>query len=190
MTDRTDAAVDMRNEIKKDIRSLWCRLRDLSWSIIQHAGNGRALSTPAMRLPLDLARSGVASTPHVVAPAAVKHDTDDAVQSGILLQFPVHGEALLVKLADRLRLRLASGGAERDPLLLTMSRCPGSRLSIDSSAYVEFDADRSAYQVVIEAATDTRITLDTTDFDAVVNFVLQYIVERPTELAALEMVAS
>jgi hypothetical protein len=153
-----------------------------------------------MCLPFDLARGGVESMPHVVVPAAARHgadahDTgtlgsDTAVPSGILLQFPLHGEALLVKLADRLRLRLASGGAERDPLLLTMSRCPGSRLSIDSSAYVAFDAHRSAYQVVIEAATDTRITLDTTDFDAAVNFVLLYIVERPTEPAALEMVAS
>jgi len=116
---------------------------------------------------------------------------DRVAESGVVLQFPLRGEALLVRLADLLRRRIASRVVsrvpERDPLLLTMSRCPGSRLSIDRCAYVEFNADQSAFLVVIEAAPDTRITLDTTDFDATVNFVVQYIAERLSTAATLEV---
>ncbi|MBR0960669.1 hypothetical protein JQ566_25365 [Bradyrhizobium japonicum] len=112
-----------------------------------------------------------------------------APDTGLVLHFPIRGEALLVKLADLLRKQVASGAPERDPLLLTMSRCPGSRLSIDRIAYVDFLADRSTYHVVIEAAADARITLDTTDFDTVVNFVVQYVTGRNSGPVALEAVS-
>ena len=105
------------------------------------------------------------------------------------MPFPVHGEALLVRLADALRSRVAGSCSERDPLLLKMSRHPGSRLVIDQNAYVEFDSDRAAFQAVIEAASDTRVTLDTTDFDTLVRFVAQYVAERPAEPATLEAVS-
>ncbi len=112
-------------------------------------------------------------------------------QGGVLLQFPLHGEALLVKLADTLRSRMAINparlGAEQDPLLLTISRCPGSRLSIDARANVEFDAGLSVYRMTIEAAPDTTVTLNTTDFDTLVNFVVPYIAERLSTPATLEV---
>ena len=105
------------------------------------------------------------------------------------MPFPIYGAALLVKLADALRNRTADACSERDPLLLKMSHRPGSRLAIDNIAYVEFHADRAAYHVVIEAASDTKVTLDTTDFDTLVRFVAQYLTERPSELASLEAVS-
>ncbi|RZN08876.1 hypothetical protein CWO91_20415 [Bradyrhizobium genosp. SA-3] len=112
-----------------------------------------------------------------------------ASDTGVVLRFPIRGEALLVKLADLLRKQVAGCAPERDPLLLTMSRCPGSRLSIDRIAYIDFLADRSTYHLVIEAAPDARITLDTTDFDTVVNFVVQYVTGRNAEPVALEAVS-
>ncbi|KRQ90426.1 hypothetical protein CQ10_22545 [Bradyrhizobium valentinum] len=111
---------------------------------------------------------------------------DHAAQSGVLLQFPVRGEALLVRLADLLRSRIADRGLERDPLFLLISRCPGSRLSIDRTAYVEFLADRCVYCVAIEAQPDTRVTVETTDFDTVVKLVVQYVAERLSEKVFLE----
>jgi hypothetical protein len=109
-----------------------------------------------------------------------------APENGVVLRFPIHGEALLVQLADLLRKQVASRRLERDPLLLMMSRCPGSRLSIDRIAYVDFLADRSSYRLVMEAAPDARFTLDTTDFDTVVKFVVQYVAYRISGLLALE----
>jgi len=80
--------------------------------------------------------------PAFAAPAAAAgHDAEPAgrrtgTETAVLLPFPIRGEALLVKLADLLRERVATHRFERDPLLLKISRCPGSRLSLDRFAYV------------------------------------------------------
>lgn len=102
----------------------------------------------------------------------------DTAPRGIVLPFPVRGEALLVTLAARLRERFAGDAFEREPLALTISRCPQSRLSIDRDAYVEFDADRAVYHTAIETTVDTTIMLDTTDFDTAVNFIAHYLSGR------------
>ena len=183
------AATDMRNDLKREIRALWCWLsRSSAWSFGRGAIECReSLSGRTARLPLGPALGGE-GMPRACLPAA---GHDHAAQHGMLLQFPLHGEALLVKLAELLRRRMAKPAASRapecDPLLLTVSRCPRSRLSIDRCTYVEFDADRCAYHVAIEAAPDTTVTLDTTDFDAVVNFLVQYIAERPSAAATLDV---
>ena len=72
-------------------------------------------------------------------------------------------------------------------MLLRISRCPGSRLSIDRAAYVEYLPDRCMYCVAIEAQPDTKVTLETTDFDTVVQFVAQYVAERLSEPATLDV---
>ena len=115
-----------------------------------------------------------------VAPAAGSWvaPQDRAEERGVVLRFPLRGEALLARLAEVLRMRIVDGGPERDPLLLTLSRCPDSRLAIDRIAYVEFQADRSAYCVTIQAAADTKVTLDTADFATTVNFIAQYVADR------------
>jgi hypothetical protein len=109
---------------------------------------------------------------------ASARDQGSAAAGGVVLPFPIHGEALLVKLADVLRSRIADLGHEQDPLLLQMSRGPRSRLSIDRSAYIEFYQDRSEYRAVIEASLGTKVILETSHFDALVDFVLPYIMER------------
>lgn len=124
------------------------------------------------------------SEPRPAAPALAR---DHGENSAVVLAFPLRGEALLVRLAELLRSRIADREPERNPMLLTMSRCPGSRLSIDRDAYVEFDASRSSYRLAIEAAPNTIVTLDTTDFDTVVKFVVQYVTERLSALATLEV---
>lgn len=105
----------------------------------------------------------------------------------VVLPFPIRGEALLVRLADLLRSRVANYSAGRHAFLLTMSRAPRSCLVIDRASYVEFHAGRSMYHVVVEAASETTVTLDTTDFDTLVQFVVQYINGRLSELRALEV---
>jgi hypothetical protein len=108
-------------------------------------------------------------------------------EQAVLLPFPIRGEALLVKLADLLRDRLIGGGSESDPFLLTMSRSPRSRLSIDRAAHVEFDAERATFCLRIEATAESTVTLETTDFDTVVQFVVQYIAERPSDPRKFEV---
>ena len=113
--------------------------------------------------------------------------TEVLAADSVVLRFPIHGEALLVRLADLLRSRLADRGPEHDPLLLMMSRGPRSRLSIDRMAYVEFHNDRAEFRVAIEASPRTKVILETADFDAVVDFVGQYIAARLAERPALEV---
>ncbi|WP_244499725.1 hypothetical protein [Tardiphaga robiniae] len=111
-------------------------------------------------------------------------------ESGTVLQFPLRGEALLVRLAELLRRRVAELVPQFDRLLLTLSRHPLLRLSIDESAYIEFDTQSTEFDLVIEAPSGTRMIIQTTDFDAVVKFVLQYVVEKLSDETVLEAAAS
>ncbi len=83
---------------------------------------------------------------------AAAHDVEPVAppcserQTAILLPFPIRGEALLVKLADQLRDRIASSVTKRDSFILTMSRCSYSRLIIDGAAHIEFLADTAIYR--------------------------------------------
>lgn len=172
-------AMDMRDAAKKGLGRLWSWLRDASWTIGRYANEKQKGLADVTAWP------AVVKNELQVASPVVRHD--HAAPTGILLQFPVRGEALLVRLADLLRSRIADRKLERDPLLLRISRCPGSRLSIDRTAYVEFLADRCVYCVAIEAQPDTKVTVETTDFDTVVKFVVQYVAERLSEKVLLEV---
>lgn len=101
--------------------------------------------------------------------------------TGVVLPFPIHGEALLVKLAELLRCRVEQLGPPRDPLLLQIARCPRTRLSIDQTAYVEFIPEYAEYRAVIEAQLGTRVILETAEFDALVDFVVPYVATRLAE---------
>lgn len=111
-------------------------------------------------------------------------------ESGTVLPFPLRGEALLVRLAELLRRRVAELVPQSDRLSLTLSHHPLLRLSIDESAYVEFDTHSTEFDLVIEAPSGTRMIIQTTDFDAVVKFVLQYVVEKLSDETVLEAAAS
>jgi hypothetical protein len=105
---------------------------------------------------------------------------------GDVLPFPIRGEALLVRLAEVLRRRLTERGPDRDPLLLTISRCPGSRLLIDGVAYVDYVSDLSTYRAAVEALPDTKVIVETSDFDVLVSFIVQYLTDGRSEPAATE----
>lgn len=108
-------------------------------------------------------------------------------KTAVLLAFPIHGEALLVRLATLLDARIRKDRSGRNPLELTIERDPYSRLIIDGSAHVEYDPGRSQYRAEIEASADTRVILETTDFDALVEFVVRYVAARLSEISPLEV---
>jgi hypothetical protein len=183
-------AAVMDSDMKSGVRMLWSWLRGASWPVHRVTDDRRGFSRRVIAQP-SLVRAAPECESDAVPPRAVSQvgGIERTAPSGVILQFPLHGEALLVKLADTLRSRIAINptgcATERDRLSLTMSRCPGSRLSIDACANVEFDAGLSVYRMTIEAAPDTTVTLKTSDFDTLVNFVMQYIVERlPAPLEA------
>ncbi|WP_429104315.1 hypothetical protein [Bradyrhizobium sp. i1.12.3] len=105
---------------------------------------------------------------------------------GEVLPFPVHGEALLVKLADVLRRHVAGRQPADNPLRLTISRCPWTRLSIDAAACVDYLSESETFQAAIEAGPDTWVILKTTDFDALASFVTQYVNDRLTNRVSME----
>ena len=108
---------------------------------------------------------------------------------GQLLSFPTRGEALLVWLADRLREKVGARRWKDDPLLLILSREPWSHLAIDRNAYVEFDPRCAEFCAVIEATPETRVKIVTSDFDAVVGFVVLYVNDRLSDALPLEVVS-
>lgn len=103
---------------------------------------------------------------------------------GEVLPFPVHGEALLVKLADVLRRHVAGRQPADNPLRLTISRSSWARLSIDAQAYVDYLSEAGTFHAAIEAGPDTKVILKTTDFDALASFVTQYVNERLIDRAS------
>lgn len=103
-----------------------------------------------------------------------------------VLPFPIRGEALLVGLADRLRQLVAGKVRSQDLLILSLSRTPHSRLTIDRDAYVEFNPAVSIYRAVLAAGGGTTITVDTSDFDTVVRFVVLYVTDRVSDAAPME----
>jgi hypothetical protein len=168
-------AMHMRDRAREGVGKLQSWLHDACWKIGRYGNENQVcLAEAAERPKMEL------------RPAAPSVGHDHAVPDGILLQFPVRGEALLVRLADLLRSRITNCKLERDPLFLKISRSPEYRLSIDGSGYVEYRADRCAYCVAIEPQADTRVTMETTDFDTVVKFVVQYVAGRLSEQVLLE----
>jgi hypothetical protein len=108
-------------------------------------------------------------------------------ESAVVLPFPIHGEALLVRLADLLRNRFFNLGPAHDPFLFALSRRPGSRLTIDCKSFVEFVPSRSEFRFEIVVPPNTNINLTTPDFDALVEFVVQYVAARLAETRSLEV---
>jgi hypothetical protein len=158
------SAVDTREQTQKGSWALWARLRNAFGG----AGPIGADDRPgAMPEPSSVPADDVASR-RPQARAAY----------GKVLNFPIRGEALLVRLADLLGKRMAISGSGFEPLLLTISRGPTVMLAIDHAADVEFDPESALFCVTIEATLDTRVTLQTADFDTVVDFVVQYVADR------------
>jgi hypothetical protein len=93
----------------------------------------------------------------------------------VVLPFPIYGEALLVRLADLLRRHVGNRTPVDNPFLFSLSRRPGSWLAIDHRSWVEFVASRAEFHFQVEVAPNTSITIRTIDFNALVEFVVQYV---------------
>ncbi len=119
--------------------------------------------------------------------AALKAAGNNTIPGAILLPFPIRGEALLVKLAELLRRRVADRAGWHNPFVLNIARGPRSRLILDGASYIEFNPARSTYHMEVGVSVDTTITLETIDFDTLVQFVVQYIDGRLSEATALEI---
>ncbi len=184
------SSVDMKthngqSKLRRGGGTLWRRLRGALAALGRDADDRRdprgGLNTAT---PPWLAGATSSAAPDE-ARAVLSQSDEQPPKSGVLLPFPIRGEALLVKLAGVLRNRVEEHGPDRDPLLLTISRRPRSRLSIDRAAYVEFDVESSEYRVAVEASPGMRVIVETADFDALVEFVAQYVATRIAERAAL-----
>jgi hypothetical protein len=110
-----------------------------------------------------------------------------ATLGGRVLPFPIHGEALLVKLADLLRRRIAEHGIDQHLFPLTLSRAPLSRLRIDRTSFIEFEPLEGRYRMVAELAPSTELTLRTTDFDNLVKLVAEYVNSKIASETALDI---
>jgi hypothetical protein len=166
--------------------TLWSWLRSLLLPRGCRVGNRSGRGPLAIVTAPSLVPKPSGEASDVDRAAAQLQQTGSPATGGVIVPFPVHGEALLVKLAEALRNRTADRNSEQDPLLLQMSRRPRLRLLIDRKAYIEFHQDCCAYRAVIEASKESRVILETVDFDALVEFVLPYVVARLAKPAALE----
>ena len=102
---------------------------------------------------------------------------ESGAMTATVIEFPLHGEALLVKLACELREQFGEQALQRDGMVLEMSRYP-SRLTIDDAASVEFRGAQGGYRLSIEVSSGTMIALETFEFEMVDEFVGQYVAAR------------
>lgn len=122
-----------------------------------------------------------ATSPAPIASSEVPYVQGAQSTSAQVLSFPYRGNALLVKLAEILKTRIADAPKHADRFALTLTRAPRLRLDIDETAYVEFDAGRSTFVMVVDVAPGTQLTLDTEDFDTLARFVVQYVRDKLAE---------
>ncbi len=180
-------ATQLPPDLQPPRRTLWSRLRDVV-SSFDHGVGGRG-PVPARLVPAEDDAADHAKVTQGDLEQDLQRDLQrdlDGMLRAAILPFPIHSEALLVRLADVLRSRIADRSPARNPLLLMISRGPMARLWIDRTAYVAFHGDRSTYHFAVEADLDTTVTLETTDFDTLVRFVLEYVAGRLSEPTALE----
>jgi len=103
--------------------------------------------------------------------------------TGQVLAFPLSAEAQLLRIVEELRLRVGPSRST-DDVSLELSRDSGASLKVDADTTVDFDRARGAFRVVVEATRETRLTLQTTQLSAVVNFLAQYLAERGQDASA------
>jgi hypothetical protein len=150
---------------------------------------GRGLLRGWLRGALSLgAEAGVEQESCAGDQAVMAGDTVGELPSAAaVLPFPIRGEALLVRLAEGLRSNVGHGQPLQDPFLFALSRRPQSRLTLDRQSYVEFIAGRAEFRLAIDVAPNTSIAITTGDFDALIEFVVQYVSTRLAEAPALEV---
>jgi hypothetical protein len=149
------------------------------------SAQSRATGTAEASSPLS--RDPAESHPGMAEACSASVGNEDVSKpTAVLLPFPIRGEALLVRLADLLRRQVGDDRPRRDPFLFALSRRHASRLTLDYQSYVEFVDKRAEFRFAIDVAPNTSITITTGDFDALVEFVVQYVSARLSETPALE----
>lgn len=102
-----------------------------------------------------------------------------AVDDGAVVAFPLSGHTRLVQLAQGLKQPFVDLGlADCEPLILQVRGGARPCLWIDSTAYVEFRGPELGYLAVFNDAFETRMTLETLDFDAIARLAHTYIAAR------------
>jgi hypothetical protein len=159
-----NTARHIQDDTRKAVRTLWSWLRR---------------ATPAAELTPSMDGCEVVDDQRAAIEAAPA--------GGIILPFPVRGDALLVKLAEVLRRRIAVPGTSGDGRLPVLSHEPELRLWIDDDAHVVFDARRSEFDLTIETPGGARMIIQTADFDVLVTYVVQYVADRLSGDHAVEV---
>lgn len=103
--------------------------------------------------------------------------------AGQVVAFPRRADALLVRLAELLRPRISARNPRQDLFLLALTREPCCRLRIDHASYVEVVPGREAYRLNVDIPPVTAVVIETTDFDQIVAFVVEYVNGRLAEAA-------
>jgi hypothetical protein len=112
---------------------------------------------------------------------------NEAKAIATVLPFPLRAEALLAKLATHLKGVVEKDHLRRSPFLFAITQAPHARLLIDEMAHAEFDVVRGQYRMQVLVTPETRVTAETSDFDVIVHFIVQYLRERLVETSALEV---
>ncbi|MDQ8728090.1 hypothetical protein [Bradyrhizobium sp. LHD-71] len=122
---------------------------------------------------------------HANCPAAVaRAGSGDRLAKGAeIVAFPRVEQARLIGLARDLKQRLG----DREPLQLCIEGGATPRLWIDSTAYVEFRGAQIGYRAVLDSVFETRLTMETLDFDSISDFVRYYVMARLTDARRAEV---
>ena len=97
-----------------------------------------------------------------------------------VVDFPGPNRNVLVRLAHELGARIDDSAAlcsdeEGDPVLLLLTTGSAPRLWVDSTSHVEVCEVRSIFRVVLGENLDTRVSLETGEFDRVKQFIWEYL---------------
>lgn len=97
-----------------------------------------------------------------------------------VVDFPVANRNVLVRLAHELGACIDDSAAlcpddDNDPVLLLLTTGSAPRLWVDSTSHVEVCEASSVFRVVLGENLDTRVSLETREFDRVKQFIWEYL---------------
>ncbi len=106
---------------------------------------------------------------------------DVIARSDNVVAFPLGNRTALARLASELNARVVATQSgfdtrgQADPILLAVTAGYSPRLVIDSTSHVEHAEDRSLFRVVLGGESDARVSLETSNYDKVKQFVWEYL---------------
>ncbi len=116
-------------------------------------------------------------------PASIREDSSrDAVgRAGNVVDFPLGNRNVLARLANELNASAVATTTERNDgnqaagalHVITLGSVP--RLVIDSTSHVEHAEGQSLFRVTLGCRSDARVSLETSNYDKVKQFVCDYL---------------